>query len=409
MAWRYYALDVLTKQFIHRDLPLQDVDITLTLNGPQTIRASINPEWPDLFDSDGEPLLKEWSALILAEKDGVIRAGGILVNSDFEGSKWTLDIKGFTAYAQGQILERTYAFKETGTSSDGVDPIAVVKWLWGNEGLGYFEDARLGVTFNSATSDYRLGTWKYTTTETTKVKGKNVKKTVTKTQDINGVKVTKPSGTIVDATYNLFSYDNIDVGQKIDELAKQTPFDYQEFYGWANDAHSAITMRFDFGSPRLGGKRAQLRFAEGENVSQVIAVKADGDGYANSIRVIGSGEGKDQKAVTLGTRDGRLRRMVLHADQTLKTNETLTSTGHAILNTKNTFLDITSVTLIDHPNAPIGSFGVGDDIQVETHIGWQKVKLWVRITSYSFSPDEGTVTLTTTRSDSFRYIPGGSE
>lgn len=408
-GWRYYAANALTKDFIHTDLPLNNVQITRTLNGPTSIRAEIDSSWDGLRDSSGNPLLQEWGTIILAEKNGQIRAGGILVNSDFDGPKWTLDVKGFTAYPQGQILERPYTYTDTGSDADGVDPITVVKWLYGNEGLGYFEDARLGVTFNNVASKYRLGTWTYVQTTTVKVKGKDTKQKVTLTKDINGVDVERPSG-VTKATYALSQYDNIDVGQKIDEYAKQTPFDYVEYYGWSDDTHDHFVQRLDFGYPRLGTKRNDLRFAEGENITELVSVKSNGEDFVNSVRVIGSGEGKDQKSVTVGNRDGRLRRMALHTDQTLKTDETLTATGWDIFNAKHHLIDIAAITIdANHPNAPMGSFDVGDDIYVETFIGWQKLGLWVRVTELNYDTSEETLSLTTARSDSFRYVPGGTQ
>jgi hypothetical protein len=64
-------------------------------------------------------------------------------------------------------------------------------------------------------------------------------------------------------------------------------------------------------------------------------------------------------------------------------------------------------TVLDHPNARIGSFAVGDDVLIQTHVGWQPTTLWVRITSATISPETGEVAITCSRSDRFNYSPGG--
>ena len=59
--------------------------------------------------------------------------------------------------------------------------------------------------------------------------------------------------------------------------------------------------------------------------------------------------------------------------------------------------------VMDHPNAPLGSWQLGDDVLVRADLPWLgEVEVWVRITGWSLT-GESTATLTVQRSDLFRY------
>ena len=43
--WRYYAKALVNGGWLHRDLPLEDVQITYALSGPGSLNGSISNEW----------------------------------------------------------------------------------------------------------------------------------------------------------------------------------------------------------------------------------------------------------------------------------------------------------------------------------------------------------------------------
>jgi hypothetical protein len=416
-AWQYYALNILTGEWLHRDLPLRDVQLTDTLSGPGAITATLSPDVATLKTADGSPILDEWSTLIVAEADGKVRTAGILANSTLVGPSFSLDCVGFAAYPTGQILEDTLTF--TGNASlsaggHGVDPLAVVRALWAN--LQSKPDANLGVAVDSTTSNFSLGTFtnvQAAQKSTAVPAGSTNPKEVGADVAINRLwgptdkLPTVAQGKTLTWNYTLNWWDNVDIGATIDGLVKQTPFDYREDAEWSTSAREAVTLRLRLGAPRIGTRRSDLRFVEGENASEVITITRSGDAYANYVYALGSGEGQAQIRSTASKRDGRLRRMAQLTDGSRTTADSLKAAATQQLNLSNKLVNITGFTVKDHPNARMGSFEVGDDVLVQTHVGWQPTALWVRITAATVTPATGDVAITCSRSDRFNYSPGG--
>lgn len=439
-AWRYHAMNIVTREWLHRDLPLRDVTISPALSGPQAMTAMISPDVAALKTDDGRPLLDEWSTFIVAEADDQIRGGGILTSSTFTGADWALTITGFTGYPKGQPMTSTLSYggdNASGqdmngpTSGKGADPIRIVQDLW--DQLQGQPDADLGVTFAGDTSSrYRIANWRnvfnewaYAPDASTSIELSYPSNTSADSHGnyprtirlanvaVNGTGFTKrrtpgqpnagQAGKNIYWNHFVYWYENADIGSRIDQYAQSTPFDYIERITWADVDKSDIRLEVVFGYPRLGRRMTGLRFAEGENVSQVIAVKRDGEDYANTVTALGAGDGKDQLRETVGQRDGRLRRVLVETITSITDKTRLKNYATSSLNTVNQLHDIESLTVRQHPNAEYGSYEVGDDISVTTWRGWEQVSLWVRITSLAYAPDSDTVVLTTKRSDSFRY------
>lgn len=442
MSWRYHAMNIVSREWLHRDLPLHDVTITPTLSGPQSMTANLAPDVAALKTEQGRPLLDEWSTFIVAEADDQIRGGGILTSSVFTGSVWSLTLTGFTGYAKGQPMTSTLSYGGDNvagrdasgpTAGRGADPVQIVQDLW--EQLQGQPDGDLGVTFAGDTSSgYRIANWRnvpniwtYAPDASTSIvleapsnatadgSGNYPAKTVMANVAVNGTAFTKkrkagtssigaqPSGKHVYWNAFLYWYENTDIGARIDQYAQATPFDYLERIEWADLDKSDISLQVVIGYPRVGRRLGDVRFAEGENVTQVISVKRDGDDYANTVTAVGAGDGKDQLRQTVGKRDGRLRRVSVQTNTSLTDATRLKSYATSVLNTVNQVHDIESLTVRQHLNAVYGSYDVGDDIPVITWRGWEEITLWVRITSMAYAPDSDVVVLTTKRSDSFRY------
>ena len=62
--------------------------------------------------------------------------------------------------------------------------------------------------------------------------------------------------------------------------------------------------------------------------------------------------------------------------------------------------DISALEVRDHPQAPIGSYDVGDEIRVQGDTGWADIDLWMRVTAIGISPEAGdAASLSLIRSD----------
>lgn len=204
--------------------------------------------------------------------------------------------------------------------------------------------------------------------------------------------------------YALTWWESTDCGNELDKLAQETPFDYSEEHFWDGDV---IRHRVRVDYPRLGRRRS-LAFVQGANVTNVVTVTRSGDDFANTVIVLGKGEGSAMIRAEVAVRDGRLRRPVVITDKSIATQSRAVAVARAEFIVRQLLPVITSISVIDHPNAPIGSWNIGDDILIKADlpwIGWTEI--WCRVTSWSLDSDY-TATLTVARSDSFRYGPSGT-
>lgn len=411
--WRYYAMRALTREWLDRELPLSGVRLTPRLSGPYQVRASIEPEYEDLIGDDGLPVLQEWSTLIFAEASGRLRGGGIVTSVDMTGSTLDLTIDGISAYPAGMPITTTLTWggANDGTSGNGVDPLDVVRAIWDH--LQAQPDGDLGVTYTDTSTPYRLGEWH---NARRRDQDGELDDDATAVQDppipidrVWGKQDKKPvaaQGKTLFWRYRIAWWDDTEAGQHIDQLAGQVPFDWREQYEWADSSKEDVVMQVQFGYPRLGKRQTNLRFVQDENIVELLAIKRDGDQFANEVRAYGSGEGSKQVRQTVRRRDGRLRRARTEDHSDVDRKSTLRSLAEDELLRTSGLTDITQVVIRDHPNAPIGSFDVGDDIQVEGYAWGRWVRLWVRITSFDFSPEDGDITISCSRSDRFRYGGG---
>jgi len=128
--------------------------------------------------------------------------------------------------------------------------------------------------------------------------------------------------------------------------------------------------------------------------------------YASQIVVRGAGEGRDGVRGYAGTRSPRrLRRVTVVTDKAVMTSGRADARAADELRRRQSVLTVGEIVVHDwHPNAPIGSFQVGDDIVIQAPISYLgDVKLIHRVTAYTWAPEAGIVTLTLARSDDFYY------
>jgi hypothetical protein len=104
-----------------------------------------------------------------------------------------------------------------------------------------------------------------------------------------------------------------------------------------------------------------------ENILEVVPVQEGEDKYANAVLVVGSGEGKDAiRAYAANTYGARIRKMVVITDKTIDTLTRAQAAAQSELAARRggTFEISEIVINAYHPNAPLGSYYVGDDVQV---------------------------------------------
>ncbi len=359
-SWAYYAQRAVTGAWLDRaGLPLDNVTLTWDL-AADALAGEIDPAIAMAPAADGRPVLDEWSTLLYAVADGQIRWGGILTHSDFTGPAWQIQATGFRGYPPGQpYLGPVY--KQT-----SVDPLDVVRMLWAH--LQSYPSGQLHVTVDSAThSAVKIGT------------------TAT--------------------PYELDPWNAVDIGGEITTLLGVIPAEMTESHAWAGGGET-VTHTISFGLPRVGRRRDDLRFVEDENVAAVIPLTRDGTAYANAVAGVGAGTGSASPQVTLAVDDGRLRRVSVFQNQNITTADVLKPMVQRVLAAKQNMGGAASVVLTNHPNAPLGSVGVGDDILLQFVAGWNAGQaIWHRATAVTLAPETGLTTLALARSDSFSYVP----
>lgn len=344
---------------------LLDVDLDFTpsgppqreLSGPGSLSGTVSlAEGPSVAE-DGLPLIDDWSTAIYAEDgSGSIYWGGIVTDTRPSGDRMTVTCAGFAGYPAGIPYLSVY-----GGFTDGkVDVFSIVRQVWSH--LQSFPAGDLGLQVDGAMSGITVGN------------------------------KAEP--------YGLVWWDAQDCGAIIDDLARATPFDYLERHTWNAD-RTRIDHFLDLGYPRIGGRREDLRFAPGENITAMPELDRLTDEYSNEVYAIGKGEGSKSERVSMAYNGGqRLRRVYTMTDKG-KTSAQLQPIVRAELSRRLAAeWQIDTLTVRDHPNAPLGSWALGDDIPVTIDQPWAGTRvIWHRVIADQIDLDHGYAVLQLMRSD----------
>lgn len=375
--WRYIAQRATTGEFIDLDLPIEVEELSWGLGSAGALTGTISPDVGALRDADGHLLLEEWGTFLYAEADDQIRWGGILVSSAPSGEDWNIEAAEFKTYPHGIAYLGEF-------SQIGVDPALAYREIWSH--IQSFPDGNLGVTVTGDSTPVRLGT-----PARTEPAAPNEDGTPGTPREIEA------------EPYALLWWEAKDSGAELETLAKTTPFDVTESHRWADDNRDAVVHEVQIHYPRTGRRREDIAFIQGDNVTNVIAFESSGDEYANEVVGIGAGEGRTSLRRSTARRDGRLRRTTVHTAKDVQDEARLDALIREELERRRGLVEITSVDVIDHPNAPLASWSLGDDVLVDAHVPWLgRVQVWCRVTGWSLT-GEDTASLSLARSDSYNY------
>lgn len=370
---RYIVQNILTGEFLSWDLPLADVTITYELSGPTIISGSLRPEDPeirDLLSSGMEP----WSCWIHVETDGLIRASGILMPYQVDDEVYSIEAAGPSSYLYGlPFLSEISAI--------AVDPADIVRAIW--QHVQSYPDGNLGIQVYGETP-VRIGEEE-------------------PEEDVEYDDETNPRP---EGPYKLSWWEAPDCGREVENLARETPFDFVERCAWLPD-RSGVAHWIELYYPRAGTRRTDLRFATGENViGNPIPAEETDDLYASQVVVFGKGEGRDVVRGYAGRRmRSRLRRVAVLQDSTIASRERATAIAGADIERRQGLMDVTDIEVdARHENALFGTYQVGDDIPIDVEIPWLgRLRQWERIISITYAPDQESVRLQLRRAEAFRY------
>ncbi|MER7759479.1 hypothetical protein [Streptomyces sp. NPDC097619] len=395
-TWRFIAQRVFSTHIIDPEIPF-----TLTsnprreLSGPGSLTGVIDPEYARLRGPDGQPILQEWSTKIYVEIDRAIRWGGIITKVSYDGPKATVIAEGLSCYPHGIPYED---YMISGALITPKDPYAGKD----RNGDGWVDGQKGKVRVPPPPKPYagpRIDTfdafrkiWAHIQSRPYGNIGLEID------GHAHGELLGAADGT---DPWELAWWDNPDCGQTLDELTRSTPFDWAETHSWG--AANEVVHRIRLGKPRLGRKRPDLRIAEGENLVAIARPEGLGDDFANEAVVLGRGQGRKMKRAQVHRYDGRLRRVAVVTDKTLASDKALRTRGERELAGRTQGLQIPSVEIRHHPNAPVGSWQLGDDVRIQVTVPWVgEVDIWHRIVADELSSSD-TCRLDLRRSDSFHY------
>lgn len=455
-GWHYFAHRLFgdgTEQLIAPDLPLSSVQITRTLSGVDAFSAEVSVEVARLRGF-GLSVFVPWETAIFAELDGAIRAGCIVTDSAVEDAKISLTGVGFVGYLTGLSTNDYRPFINA-------DPFDIARFIWGRAQAAGRGDVGLRLDCDPVDTPVRLGRepveqwplvvegttiglqtegraikWqagkdgtplygKATRTWQTPGKGHNVivrdRKTGKNTRltketdkqpansDVQGVLTTgqEPSVDAGGATlepYTFAPWQDFDLGDRFATLAADGNFDYTESHAWEGDS---VRHTLNLTYPGAGRRRDDLRFVVGENVLDVPTIEDSGEDYTDEIIVLGAGEGRDMiRASWPVAGSTRLHRPKVVTDKNIRTKAAAQKRAAQLAKAYSGEQDMSEIKLLNHPNAPLGSWSLGDTITVQgSGFGWWgDQQMTVRILEFSLSPDDGDMaTVKVARADKVSY------
>lgn len=164
--------------------------------------------------------------------------------------------------------------------------------------------------------------------------------------------------------------DKLDCGDYINALARDVPFDYREISEWNAD-RTNVKKTFQLGYPRLGVIQENLAFVLNENVLSAKPHTETQTDYITDVGVTGWFPGVQYSSELANADPDRLRRYLNEDDAMIDSNERAAAWAHRRLARRQTPPYWETITINpDHPNAPRGSYDVGDTIIVSGYMPW---------------------------------------
>lgn len=349
-----------TETFIKGDVPLSNTQPARKLSAPHQIRGTLTRSVTDLVDTDGSPLIRRWqTTAYVADENDRIWCGGVVADFTIDGASLTLDVAGMTAYLKGMPFDGDV------TKVDE-DPLNIVRLFWNHAQSQPGGD--LGLVVEDTTSSVRIGN-----------PPRQVEFSTTDGSDV--------SFSASDEALHYNWWETADMGGVIDQLARDTPFDYVEEHAWDGET---ISHTLRLGYPSIGAVRPDRRFVLGENVRVIPSEDYSGDDVVTDLWLFGAGEGRTRiRGVARLHPENSVRRVKTINDKRVDNQTWADARAAEELRKRQPDVPgagVTSLLVSNHPNTPFGSFDVGDVVPYSGAHHWGDVLIWVKIISMTLLP-----------------------
>lgn len=361
--WRYLLFTLNgdgTEVLANSELKLTKPQLSRVLSGPHQITGSIALPYAEMIQTGQIVIRRRKTAIMAEDPNGDIWVGGLVFDYSIDGPVMSLDVAGFSAYPKDEPYDGDY-------SKQNIDPLQVHRDIW--DYLQSQPGGNLGLELNDASSPVKIGT----------------PATDTSSSDTTSENLAGDKGPV-----RLNWWSTEDLGGVQDTLAKNTPFDYLEIHEWDGDV---VRHRLVRGYPTIGVRRDGGRFVLGENVAKMPGEDYSEDDVATAVMVLGAGEGRSRiRGMAAINPVNSLRRVKViddkditkPADAQKRAQEELQRYQPEVLGA-----GITELVISNHPNAPLGTYDVGDEILYSGDHDWGPVDVWVKIIKLTISPDDG--------------------
>jgi hypothetical protein len=372
---RISVIEVNTNHILTRDLVVVEPMLVRTLSAPCHIEFKIPAS--EEFRSSSGINWKNWGQWVVAEIEvnGVRKIYGCGIVSDNkvdpESGAMQIQATGFLGYPKGiQWLENYNPI--------AVDPAEVIERIWLH--LQSYSNAYMEI---------------------------GVTPTSTGTQMLPGYGF---DGSIL--SFDFFAMfiravDFTDCGDVITGLARDLPLDLFEQVAWNID-QTALVKNVFIAYPNGGFQQNNLSFRLGENI--IMAEPADELDIepVSDIIIRGWLPGKTYSSILSNADATRLRRTMMEEDSHIDSTERAQALAKRKLTRRNIPKSLSKIVVDhSHPNAPFGSFDIGDSIYIQApNFPWiGDVIGWHRVTSIAYKDGEPTLEVGVKVDGAWNYDP----
>jgi len=372
---RFTVIEVNSDKILSRDLVVQEPEVMWRLSAPAIVSFKLPPG--EYFKSAQGIKWTNWGQWIITELEinGARRiiAATIVSKNTVDPTSGVMQIEstGFMGYPDKIPFLENF-------NPIAVDPFEIVQRVWAH--CQEFSNAQLGVEVQPASSG---------------------------TQMLPGYSF---DGSTLSFDFFAVFYRAIDFPdcqQIIEGLARDIPFDMYEHASW-NEDRTSVTKTLQLAYPLGGFRQDYLVFRVGDNVLSAERSDEMDIEPVSDVIVRSWAPGKTISSQVSNYDPTRLRRVIMEEAAYVDSQERAAAWAKRKLQRRNVPAHFQKITIdANHPNAPAGSFDVGDSIFITApDFPWYgTIEQWHRITSIIYKEAEGTMDLELKVEGAFNYDP----